>query len=54
MRTRVLSVCLASVSIGVSADAGPKVAVKLEHAAMTEWRLGTVAFLRRRATAPRR
>jgi hypothetical protein len=45
MRTRVLSICLASVSIGVSADAGPKVAVKLEHAAMTEWRLGTVAFL---------
>jgi hypothetical protein len=41
MRTTTLAVCLAA----SPAWAGPKVAVKLQHAAMTEWKLGTVAFL---------
>lgn len=43
MRTRTLALCLAAVS--TPASAGPKVTVKLQHGAMTEWRLGTVAFL---------
>jgi hypothetical protein len=45
MRSVVLAACLASVLIGVPAQAGPKVPVKLQHAAMTDWRLGTVAFI---------
>lgn len=45
MRSEVLAACLASVLTGIPAYAGPKVAVKLQHAAMTDWRLGTVAFI---------
>jgi hypothetical protein len=44
MRTRILAVGLAVVSTALPAYAGPKVVVKLQHPAMTEWRLGTVAF----------
>jgi hypothetical protein len=45
MRSEVLAVCLASVLAGVPAYAAPKVPVKVQHAAMTDWRLGTVAFI---------
>jgi hypothetical protein len=45
MRSEVLAACIASLLTGIPAYAGPKVAVKIQHAAMTDWRLGTVAFI---------
>jgi hypothetical protein len=45
MRIEVLAACLGGVLTAVPAHAGPKVVVKLEHAAVADWRLGTVAFV---------
>lgn len=45
MRNRVLAACLAGLGAAVPAHAGDKVVVKLQQPAMTEWRLGTVAFV---------
>lgn len=45
MRKTTFALCLAGLGAGVPAWAGPKVAVKLQHPPITEWRLGTVAFL---------
>jgi hypothetical protein len=45
MRIEVLAACLGGVLTAIPAHAGPKVVVKLQHAAMADWRLGTVAFV---------
>jgi hypothetical protein len=45
MTSRIMAVCLVGLGTAAPAWAGPKVAVKLQHPAITEWRLGTVAFL---------
>jgi hypothetical protein len=45
MKIEVLAACLGGILAGVSAHAGPRVVVKLQHAPVADWRLGTVAFV---------